>query len=173
MLGHSSVLVTERYAHFADSAIDRAARATHRVEGSAKDHATGSGGPTPSSVAAITNHSEELLRVGRAGLEPATYGLKAADIPEELRGVNPILILRGSFIRRVLQLAARHDPEAAEEMTFAMRALASTVLATDEVRLAREVLEGGRFAAVKAVELAERLLVAEAPGTGLPMGNGA
>ena len=76
MLGHSSVLVTERYAHFADSAIDRAARATHRVEGSAKDHATGSGGPTPSSVAAITNYSEELLRVGRAGLEPATYGLK-------------------------------------------------------------------------------------------------
>ncbi|MGA7121461.1 MAG: hypothetical protein WBY94_15255 [Polyangiaceae bacterium] len=43
-----------------------------------------------------------------------------------------------------------------------MRALASTVLAADEVRLAREVLEGGRFAGVKAVELAERLLTSSA-----------
>jgi hypothetical protein len=45
-----------------------------------------------------------------------------------------------------------------------MRQLALVVLAADEVRLAREVLEGGRFALVKAVELAERLLAAEAAG---------
>jgi hypothetical protein len=50
-----------------------------------------------------------------------------------------------------------------------MRAMrASTVLAADEVRLAREVLEGGRFAGVKAVELAERLLPSVA-GT-IPIG---
>jgi integrase len=34
MLGYSSVLVTEKYAHFADSAIDRAARQTQCSEGS-------------------------------------------------------------------------------------------------------------------------------------------
>jgi hypothetical protein len=96
--------------------------------------------------------------VGRAGLEPATYGLKELTVAEEVRGVNPDLILRGSLVRRVLDFAARHDPATADEMMRAMRALASTVLAADEVRLAREVLEGGRFAAVKAVELAERLL---------------
>jgi hypothetical protein len=43
-----------------------------------------------------------------------------------------------------------------------MRQLAVVVLAADEVRLAREVLEGGRVAVVRAVELAERLLAAEA-----------
>jgi hypothetical protein len=54
-----------------------------------------------------------------------------------------------------------------------MRALASIVLAADEVRLAREVLEGGRFAAVKAVELAERLLAAEAPAARPLLAKGA
>jgi hypothetical protein len=78
--------------------------------------------------------------------------------PEELRGVNRKWILRGSFVRRVLHLAARHNPAEAGELHLAMRQLAVVVLAADEVRLAREVLEGGRFAIVKAVELAERLL---------------
>jgi hypothetical protein len=58
-------------------------------------------------------------------------------------------------------------------MAQAMRALASIVLASDEVRLAREVLEGGRFAAVKAVELAERLLAAEEPQTPRIVASGA
>jgi hypothetical protein len=53
-------------------------------------------------------------------------------------------------------------------MVRAMRALASIVLAADEVRLAREVLEGGRFAAVKAVELAERFLSAEGTSEARP-----
>ncbi len=76
MLGHSSVLVTERYAHFADSAMDRAARQTPCGEGSRKDHAASSQGPSPSSLAAITSEFGMLELVGRAGLEPATYGLK-------------------------------------------------------------------------------------------------
>ena len=105
----------------------------------------------------------EIL-VGRAGLEPATYGLKELTGPEDLRGVNPDLILHRSFVaRRVLELASRRDPETAVEMGRTMRALASVVLASAEVRLAADVLKGGRFAAVKAVELAELLLAAEAP----------
>jgi hypothetical protein len=71
---------------------------------------------------------------------------------EELRGVNPDLILHRSFIaRRVLALASHRNPERAAEMGRTMRALASTLLASAEVRLAAEVLKGGRFAAGKAV----------------------
>jgi len=113
-------------------------------------------------VGAITSDYDVLRLVGRAGIEPATYGLKGLVGPEDLRGVNPDRILRGSFVRRVLRLAARHDLAEAGELHLAMRQLAVVVLAADEVRLAREVLEGGRFAIVKAVELAERLLAAEA-----------
>jgi hypothetical protein len=163
MLGHSSVLVTERYAHFAEARSIRP-----RVRRAAAKVPRTDGGASPSSVAAIRSDIADLVSVGRAGLEPATYGLKGLAGAEELRGVNPDLILRGSLVRRVLDLAARHDPATADEMMRAMRALASTVLAADEVRLAREVLEGGRFAGVKAVELAERLLPSVA-GT-IPIG---
>ena len=79
MLGHSSVLVTERYAHFAESVLDQAARQTEmtrRGEGSAKDQRAFGGGGAGSSVAAITCEFNPLASVGRAGLEPATYGLK-------------------------------------------------------------------------------------------------
>jgi hypothetical protein len=63
-----------------------------------------------------------------------------------------------------LELALHRDPEMAAELGRTMRALASIALASAEVRLAAEVLQGGRFAAVKAVELAELLVVAkEAP----------
>jgi integrase len=79
MLGHSSVLVTEKYAHFAESVLDQAAsqtEATRRSEGSAKDQQASDGGPTPSSLAAITCDFGPLDLVGRPGLEPGTYGLK-------------------------------------------------------------------------------------------------
>jgi hypothetical protein len=76
MLGHSTVMMTERYAHFADSAIDLAARQTQRSEGSAKDPEADRAGPTPSSIAAITSDFADVEAVGRAGIEPATYGLK-------------------------------------------------------------------------------------------------
>jgi hypothetical protein len=85
----------------------------------------------------------------------------------ELPALNPELILRGSFARRVLELAARRDPSTAAEMHQAMRELALAVLSVEEVRLAREVLAGGRFAAIKAVELAEHILAAAAAETPL------
>jgi hypothetical protein len=49
---------------------------TQRSEGSAKDHSAFGGGGAGSSVAAITCEFDTLASVGRAGLEPATYGLK-------------------------------------------------------------------------------------------------
>jgi hypothetical protein len=56
--------------------------------------------------------------------------------------------------RRVLELAASKDAAVIE----AARALAGIVLANDELRLARRILEGGPFVVVNAVELAERVL---------------
>jgi integrase len=79
MLGHSSVMVTERYAHFAESVLDQAARqtgVTQRSEGSAKDQGPSDGGITASSLAAITSEFDALASVGRLGIEPRTYGLK-------------------------------------------------------------------------------------------------
>jgi hypothetical protein len=93
--------------------------------------------------------------VGRPGLEPGTYGLKGLVGAEERRGVNPDRIPCGSFVaRRVLELAASRDAEVVE----AARALAEIVLASDELRLARRIVEGGPFVVVNAVELAERVL---------------
>jgi hypothetical protein len=51
---------------------------------------------------------------------------------KDLRGVNPHWILRGPFVRRVRELAARRGPNTAAEMVDAMRVLASPVLAADE-----------------------------------------
>jgi hypothetical protein len=95
-----------------------------------------------------------ILAVGRAGLEPATYGLKGHSDHEQVRGVNPDLILSGSFVaRRVLELAASRDPEVVD----AAQALAAIVLAREEVRLARQIVDGGPLVVVHAVELAERI----------------
>jgi hypothetical protein len=89
------------------------------------------------------------------GLEPMTYGLKGHRGHEQIRGVRSDLIPSGSFVaQRVLELATRRDPEVLE----AARALASIVLAGDDVRLAEKIIEGGRFTAIHAVQLAERML---------------
>ncbi len=66
MLGHSDISVTQKYAHLVASALQQAARES----GSQRDQGRGFGG---SGIAAITN---DFDMVGRAGLEPATYGLK-------------------------------------------------------------------------------------------------
>jgi hypothetical protein len=65
-LGHSSILVTQIYAHLAESDMDDvAARTGHEL-------AT-AGGMTALGAAAFLSDSE---LVGRPGLEPGTYGLK-------------------------------------------------------------------------------------------------
>jgi integrase len=66
MLGHSDISVTQKYAHIVASALQQAARES----GSNLVPGGGFGG---SGIAAIFN---EFTEVGRAGLEPATYGLK-------------------------------------------------------------------------------------------------
>jgi hypothetical protein len=64
--------------------------------------------------------------VGRAGLEPATYGLKAPGDPEGTRELNPGRNQIGTRLAvRVLTLAARRDPMAlAEAIRLAEHVLA-------------------------------------------------
>lgn len=81
LLGHSSITVTQRYAHLADTALKTAARETHNAGYALVTTC----GPTPSSVAAISNDSEG---VGRAGNDPATYGLKGHPLTQRFRVVE-------------------------------------------------------------------------------------
>ena len=67
--------------------------------------------------------------MGRAGLEPATYGLKAPSDPKGTSPLNPGRNQIGTRLAvRVLTLAARRDPMALAE---AIR-LAEHVLAADD-----------------------------------------
>lgn len=78
-LGHSSIVVTQKYAHLGETALKAAARET------APGYALVTGGSgAGSSLAAISNDFNE---VGRPGLEPGTYGLKGPSEPEESRAL--------------------------------------------------------------------------------------
>lgn len=75
LAGHSSIVVTQRYAHLADTALKIAARETGYA---GVTGGTGAG----CSLAAIVNDSNA---VGRVGLEPTTYGLKGQTQGESSR----------------------------------------------------------------------------------------
>lgn len=74
LLGHSSIAVTQRYAHLGETALRTAAAVTHGLS-----HA---GGPRGTEIAGF-------LRVGQEGLEPSTDGLKESRSPVALRAVTP------------------------------------------------------------------------------------
>ncbi len=82
--GHSSITVTEKYAHLCETVQDRA------IERMGYGLVTGSGtnGGAGSSVAAITSEDSTLELVGRAGHDPATYGLKGQGVLELLRALQ-------------------------------------------------------------------------------------
>ncbi len=78
MLGHSSVSVTEIYAHLGPTPLKEMAK----VVGG---QLVGGGGPTPSSVAAI---SSESFGEPRVGLEPTTCALRKPSVLEVLRALT-------------------------------------------------------------------------------------
>jgi integrase len=80
MLNHSSIAVTERYAHLGETALKNAAKKVRPVGGPLVGEGTGG----CSATGTISNDSE---LVGRAGVEPATYGLKGPSVIELLRGL--------------------------------------------------------------------------------------
>ena len=79
-LGHSSVTVTERYAHLCKEGLKEAAAATPGHAGVRVTERVTGNGPGGFGAAAISSDLEE---VGRAGLEPATYGLKGQTSPQQ------------------------------------------------------------------------------------------
>ncbi len=141
-LGHSSITVTERYAHLGETAHKKAARkvrieaapvvcdvcglskpfpgttcvlnGTHPVKfpvpretepvGHALVTEPETNGGAASSVAAISSLFDALGVVGRAGHDPATYGLKGPGLAEVLRALAQET---GSFDQRVTNVAAR------------------------------------------------------------------
>ncbi len=109
-LGHSSIVVTQMYAHLSDDAMGDAARETH---GSSYAVVTGAADGDPG-IAAISCDPEG---VGRAGHDPATYGLKGHPTPQRLRAVasdglgvfGPASLDKETLAARVLQLVAAGD----------------------------------------------------------------
>jgi integrase len=81
MLNHSTIMMTERYAHLGPTALKEAAKKVRSIGSRLVD----GGGPTPSAKCGIRNDSGE---VGPAGLEPATYGLKEPSVVEMLRALT-------------------------------------------------------------------------------------
>lgn len=79
--GHSSITVTEKYAHLCETVQDRA---IERMGYGLVAKPSTNGGAA-SSVAAITNDFDALDGVGRAGHDPATYGLKGQGVLEMLQ----------------------------------------------------------------------------------------
>lgn len=116
MLGHSSITVTEKYAHLSPEARQGAANGTpgHGVI----LHVMG-GGIGGSGVAAI---SSDFNEVGRAGLEPATYGLKVQAVHEELlalRSRNATSMSRATEVLRLMG-EGRHREALALAVTAAI-----------------------------------------------------
>jgi integrase len=105
-LRHSSVAVTERYAHLGETALKKAAKKV--TVGSALVSGVSEGDP---GVAAISSDSEG---VGRAGHDPATYGLKGPSILELLRALgeqkasdNPLVTNLATTLASLLESASK------------------------------------------------------------------
>lgn len=81
--GHSSVTVTEKYAHLCETVQQKAIARLSIGYGLVVPEGTNGG--ASSSVAAITNDFDALDGVGRAGHDPATYGLKGQGVLEMLQ----------------------------------------------------------------------------------------
>ncbi len=133
MLGHSSIAVTERYAHHAGTRLRAAA---DRMRSVVTPVVTGGGfGVDP--IAAISCDSEG---VGRAGHDPATYGLKGQAIHKQY----PQLVLDSpplkegsvttSLARVLLQLVASGQTQAALAVAVS---LAESSVSTADPKLVR------------------------------------
>lgn len=156
VMGHSTIRMTERYAHLAPEGLHAAARETVGAP------------PAPSA------HVAEVVTIGHAANSAsATSGLensdgqggdrthdqrrvKAAAVPGAARTCARRDHFRDQITaeeiqRLALELADRPSRELLEEV-------ADLVLEHDRVRLALEVRRGGRFAVRRAVELLDLLL---------------
>lgn len=137
VMGHSSITVTQRYAHLR-GALHGAAAAT-------------SG---PAVVHDADPEEEDPPSVGPVGLEPTTNGLKGL---REVEGSREVGAPHGPdmdrLARHVLARAAAGSASRAD-----LEKLARAVLADRPVKLAREVLKGGEWQLAAGLELAGEVL---------------
>ena len=164
MLAHTDQRVTERYVRRALDTLAIAAAATPGGPG------TGEGRlPRVAKAASESNDASSWNRwMGRAGLEPATVGLKARCGPESRREVSTSPGQRlgnreadgaGELARAVLLALGAGTPARAH-----IDALVEIVLASapEAVRLALAVREGGPHAPRRAIELAALVVAGDA-----------
>jgi len=143
-LGHSSITVTQRYAHLCADSLHEAAAATR----------------APSTAPKSVSVGVDLSSVGSVGFEPTTNGLKGRGIPQDFRAVGAAGVRSGGareLAQAVIQLARVGQP--VPELLLV--GLARQVLDQPAVRLAQGVLAGGEFALSRALDLAVLVLGGE------------
>lgn len=147
-LGHSSIQVTQRYAHLSDGHLDELARAT----------------VVPRSTSLDFDHTSKSPEsfAHPSGIEPLTYGLEGrSDITKSDSYAAKRDNAGTTAARDVLRGAASGTVSRA-----AMVALAESIIGREDVRAATDVLAGGPLAVRRAIELAGMVLDAGEIGLG-------
>lgn len=143
-LGHSSIQVTQRYAHLSDGHLDELARATKAAP------------VVPGRPSAVFVNSENAndLAAHPARIELARFGLEGRSDLADSNSYAAKRDNRGTTAaREVLRGAASGTVSRA-----AMVALAESIIGRDDVRAANDVLAGGPLAVRRAIELAGMVL---------------
>jgi integrase len=153
ILGHSSITITQRYAHLAPGAIQELAGRTTGLQLEQPPMLRECDG-IPSLPPPVPN-SSMISTVGRQGLEPWTYGLKARSTHEQNQALNssnhiPITSMAVAVLRAMT--GGRSDWQTIGA------ALAEAVLAERTPRLAMDVLGGVGPLEAKLAELAGAVL---------------
>lgn len=147
MLGHSSIAVTERYAHLAGTAVRRAAAET-RAAAPRLPHAPRRALPENLNDVA-GSHFRDL------NSRPTVYETPADR--SDIATIEPAWGNRGANVaRELLEAVARGDGSQATQLAAA---LAMAVLDAPEARLAMAVAAGGPLAVTHAVRLAELVMI--------------
>jgi len=146
-MGHSSIVVTQRYAHLADTALRDVARETNAKW-------------------ARGGHAAALAVAERGGIiqyaRPDSNGRHSASKAKSFEGFR---VLSGAdahdvpAARRLLEAAGYGDQDEARALA---EDLAAAVLARREVRLAMQIAAGGPLVLQRGVELAELVCAAAA-----------
>ncbi len=141
VMGHSSITVTQRYAHLAPDALHKAARSTG-TDDVALPHAA------PSRDVAI---AESALKTGWAkrGSNPRPTPCKGEESSRSSEGLDDVGAALGHRAAEVLRRVAEGDAPG-----LAGEELVELVLSEPAVRLALEARDGGEFATRRLIELA-------------------
>jgi integrase len=152
LLGHSSVTVTERYAHLADSALRAAARDTHgalsfAVAGRSREGHAGSSAIATAGTFPLRATQDSNLRPTAPENEGQPLSFSALSPPRDL-GVT-------EAAQRFLEATAEGSSRALVEGLAEQ--LADAVLALPEFRLAMIVKDCGQHMLARATDLARRI----------------